>query len=118
MFMYLDPLRKNSQLTVYTFVGKTAYLGLGKMGTQHNLNTKTVGCIKVGLPPSHEIDQLINFIERPYENYDDFISHANKSIMLIQERHAALISATVSGKIDVRDWQSLQQESTSKEVAA
>lgn len=35
---------------------------------------------------------------------DLLISQASQLITLIQERRTALISAAVTGKIDVRDW--------------
>lgn len=36
--------------------------------------------------------------------FDDLTQKALKQIELLQERRTALISAAVTGKIDVRDW--------------
>ena len=36
---------------------------------------------------------------------DSLISNQEQAIVLMQERKTALISAAVTGKIDVRDWQ-------------
>ncbi|HCK7469501.1 TPA: restriction endonuclease subunit S, partial [Enterobacter hormaechei] len=36
--------------------------------------------------------------------FDDLTQKAFKQIELLQERRTALISAAVTGKIDVRDW--------------
>jgi type I restriction enzyme S subunit len=37
--------------------------------------------------------------------FDISLSKASKQIELLHERRTALISAAVTGKIDVRDWQ-------------
>ena len=75
------------------------------MGTQLNLNTDTVGGIKVGLPPKDEIEQIVTHIENQSRKYSELIDRAVDSIELMKERKTALISAAVTGKIDVRDWQ-------------
>ena len=106
-FVYFPELSINNKFIYYIFEAGEAYLGLGKMGTQLNLNTETVGGIKIGLPPAKEMDLIIKGIEQSNEKYDELIFQANKSISLMQERRTALISAAVTGKIDVRNWQTL-----------
>ena len=103
-FVYFPDLKINNKFLYYIFEAGEAYLGLGKMGTQLNLNTDSVGGIKIGLPPLNEIGAIINIIEKSNIKYDDLINKANKSISLMQERRTALISAAVTGKIDVRKW--------------
>lgn len=102
-FVYFPELSINSKYLYYIFEAGEAYLGLGKMGTQLNLNTETVGGIKIGLPPEKEMEQVIEFIENSNQKYDVLISKAQLSIKLMQERRTALISAAVTGKIDVRN---------------
>ncbi|MCG9727862.1 restriction endonuclease subunit S [Vibrio brasiliensis] len=104
-FVYFPQLRINNKYLYYIFDAGQAYLGLGKMGTQLNLNTDTVGGIKIGLPPANEIEEIISNIEQKNTQYSDLISKAVSSIDLMKERKTALISAAVTGKIDVRDWQ-------------
>ncbi|MCQ9063692.1 restriction endonuclease subunit S [Vibrio diabolicus] len=104
-FVYFPQLRINNKYLYYIFDAGQAYLGLGKMGTQLNLNTDTVGGIKIGLPPANEIEEIISYIEQKNTQYSDLISKAVSSIDLMKERKTALISAAVTGKIDVRDWQ-------------
>ncbi|MCK8102391.1 restriction endonuclease subunit S [Pseudoalteromonas sp. 2CM36K] len=105
-FVYFPQLRINNKYLYYIFDAGQAYLGLGKMGTQLNLNTDTVGGIKIGLPPENEIEEIISYIEKKNTQYSDLISKAACSIDLMKERKIALISAAVTGKIDVRDWES------------
>ncbi|MFT5591668.1 MAG: type I restriction enzyme S subunit [Oceanicoccus sp.] len=104
-FVYFPELKINNKFLYYIFEAGEAYLGLGKMGTQLNLNTESVGGIKVGLPPRNEVEAIITFIEESNIKYDALIDKANNSIKLMQERRTALISAAVTGKIDVRNWQ-------------
>lgn len=103
-FVYFPSLRINNKFLYYIFEAGQAYLGLGKMGTQLNLNTDTVGGIRIGLPTDDEIERIVEYIESQKQKYDIIISTANKTIELMQERRTALISAAVTGKIDVRDW--------------
>ncbi|XDF78105.1 restriction endonuclease subunit S [Aliivibrio fischeri] len=103
-FVYFPSLKINNKFLYYIFEAGQAYLGLGKMGTQLNLNTDTVGGIKIGLPSKQEIEQIIIFIEKQKDEYDTLIKKASDSINLMQERRTALISAAVTGKIDVRNW--------------
>ncbi|MGI2224309.1 restriction endonuclease subunit S [Shewanella frigidimarina] len=108
-FVYFPQLRINNKYLYYIFDAGQAYLGLGKMGTQLNLNTDTVGGIKIGLPPANEIEEIISYIEKKNSQYSELISKAVSSIDLMKERKTALISAAVTGKIDVRDWQASSQ---------
>ena len=103
-FVYFPTLKINNKFLFYIFEAGQAYLGLGKMGTQLNLNTETVGGIEIGLPPKEEIEAIIKYIEAEKIRFHNLISKAEQAIQLMQERRTALISAAVTGKIDVRGW--------------
>ena len=60
--------------------------------------------------PIAEQRQIVNFIVNETTKLDTLTATAFSAIALLQERRAALISAAVTGKIDVRGWQLLQQE--------
>ena len=47
----------------YVFAAGQAYKGLGKMGTQLNLNTDTVTGIKVAIGTSDELSQIVAFLD-------------------------------------------------------
>lgn len=53
-------------------------------------------------PPKQEQEEIIKFIERNLNRFDILSQKANKAIELLKERRTALISAAVTGKIDVR----------------
>lgn len=104
-FVYFPSLSIDNKLLYRIFEVGTCYGGLGKMGTQLNLNTETVGGIQIGIPPNPEIARILEFIDRQSSAFDSLIGEAAKGVELLQERRSALISAAVTGKIDVRGWQ-------------
>ena len=57
------------------------------------------------LPPLHEQIEISSFIYSQENRLDKLVSNSEVAISLLQERKTALISAAVTGKIDVRDWQ-------------
>lgn len=72
---------------------------------QPNLNTDIVKDISIPLPPSDEIEHIVACIHKFRAHYSQLESKATQGITLLKERKTALISAAVTGKIDVRDWQ-------------
>lgn len=66
--------------------------------------------LKVGgaFPPKIEQSGICDYLEKSLAQYDDLELKASEIINLMQERRTALISAAVTGKIDVRNWQAPQ----------
>ena len=56
------------------------------------------------VPPVAEQQRIVDKINEQMKTFDSLVSKAQKAIQLMQERRTALISATVTGKIDVRGW--------------
>ncbi len=54
-------------------------------------------------PPMKEQEEIANYIDDKTSKIDTLISKASKAIELLKERRTALISAVVTGKIDVRE---------------
>lgn len=67
---------------------------------------------------SGEINRIAEYIRDQKEIYSNLISKANKSIKLMQERRTALISAAVTGKIDVRHHASRPAGNDTSEFSA
>ena len=61
-----------------------------------------LGSLSVWFPPSKEQNEIVLFLNRELCKVDYLIDRANKSIKLLKEYRTALISAAVTGKIDVR----------------
>ena len=58
--------------------------------------------LKVCLPPLEEQDRILSEIDTETARIDGLISLTERSIDLLREKRAALITAAVTGKIDVR----------------
>ncbi|MGM8872574.1 restriction endonuclease subunit S [Psychrobacter sp. 2Y5] len=72
--------------------------------TVTHLRVEQVQNIPVLVPPLEEIIQIHKHIEQLKLSFDNIELNAKKAIQLMQERRTALISAAVTGKIDVRGW--------------
>jgi type I restriction enzyme S subunit len=101
-FVYFPELKIDPMFLFRIFEAGACYAGLGKMGTQLNLNTDTIGSIRIALPPDHEIAEILGFIANKTQKITLLQSNAERGIELLKERRSALISAAVTGKIDVR----------------
>ncbi|MGP5588132.1 restriction endonuclease subunit S [Glutamicibacter ardleyensis] len=66
------------------------------------LNHDSLGAAPVWLPPQWEQEQIVRFFEAELPKIDAAITDAREAITLSKERKAAVISAAVTGKIDVR----------------
>ena len=73
---------------------------------------------EVTIPPPEEIQEILSEVDKLKTKYEALISSAEKAIKLMQERRIALISAAVTGKIDLRNWQAPEQTKNHKEAVA
>lgn len=81
-----------------------AYLHAETPGiTRYGLKQDTIGSILVVCPPYSEQQTIANYLDNATCKIDTLISKAQEAIELLKERRTALISATVTGKIDVRE---------------
>jgi type I restriction enzyme, S subunit len=77
---------------------------------QPNLNTDIVKGISVPIPPENEVEGIVAAIAKTRAQFKVLTEKAVKGIELLQERRSALISAAVTGKIDLRNEQTLVKE--------
>jgi len=61
--------------------------------------------LPITVPPSKEQKLIVAFLENETVKLDTLEAEANRAITLLQERRTALISAAVTGKIDVRGFE-------------
>ena len=73
-------------------------------GTQQNIGMGVIENLHVACPPKDEAIQIANYLQNKMARFEILVDKATKQIELMKERKAALISAAVTGKIDVRDW--------------
>ncbi|AOR60409.1 restriction endonuclease subunit S [Pectobacterium parmentieri] len=82
------------------------HLDLHAHGTanQASLNVSDMLDFKYARPPLSEQVEIVEYIQNYNLNFDNLEAHSEAAIKYLQERRTALISAAVTGKIDVRDW--------------
>ena len=64
---------------------------------------ENLGSIEFSAPPPEEQDVIATFIEEQNEKHDAIVEPLKRQIDLLREYRQALISAAVTGKIDVRE---------------
>ena len=70
--------------------------------TMDGLNMATLGGVPIPTPPIDEQAQILKYLKDQAQEFDPLVSQAQSAITLLQERRIALISAAVTGQIDVR----------------
>lgn len=72
----------------------------------------------IPVPSLKEQEEITQVIAKKMKVYAELTEKAELQITLLQERRTALISAAVTGKIDVRNWQSPTVAETHTELSA
>ncbi len=78
---------------------------------QPNLSMENLGNLPIPIPPKAEQEEIVRHVDKIGGGYLKLTAEAERGIELLQERRTALISAAVTGKIDVRGLASDHQES-------
>lgn len=100
-FVYFPTLKLNRKYLYRILESGRCFGGLGKLGTQLNLNTDTIGNIRVPVPPPRELDEIIEVIDADVEKANTLVEKVQTALALLLERRQALISAAVTGKLEV-----------------
>lgn len=113
------PMTINPQIAVFknvSCVPKFLYLALtipaiqslvavnNTGGTIPTMTQTTIGGFCIGSPPLVEQQAIVEHLEGELAKLDTLTAEAQRAIDLLQERRTALISAAVTGKIDVRNF--------------
>lgn len=70
--------------------------------TFKRVNVEEIRNLLIAFAPAAEQGEIASYLEHQTTKFDELISTAESTVLLLQERRAALISAAVTGKIDVR----------------
>ncbi|ACL71696.1 type I restriction-modification system, S subunit [Thioalkalivibrio sulfidiphilus HL-EbGr7] len=73
--------------------------------TVESIEQEYLGNTMVPMPPPSEMMEILQFLNGQLEKYRLLTEKATRAIELLREHRTALISAAVTGKIDVRGWQ-------------
>lgn len=74
-------------------------------GVNQNIHAEDIKNTVICAPSLSEQKEIIEYLENQCLLFENLIYKASYSVKLMQERRTALISAAVTGKIDVRNWQ-------------
>lgn len=72
-------------------------------GAVPSMNEGQISSQRIPVPPDFEIDRIVNYLDQETSKIDRLIEKTQRSIELAKEHRTALISAAVTGKIDVRE---------------
>jgi type I restriction enzyme S subunit len=75
-----------------------------KLANQSIISSGLILSAKFTFPNEKEQLEIVAHLDRALEKFDQVSAQCLKSLDLLQERRTALISAAVTGKIDVRSW--------------
>ncbi|RFA25784.1 hypothetical protein CAI21_18160 [Alkalilimnicola ehrlichii] len=101
--------------------GRLELEATGASSSMLNIGQATVRDLVFPVPPVDEQHGIVTFIDNQLVRSDKLVAEAEKAVELLQERRSALISAAVTGKIDVRGWKpasSVATDDTAAQVTA
>ena len=78
------------------------YFAVAQYGLKQGMSLENIRESPVPLPPLHEQRQIVDIVRSETASVGTLINEARTAITLLQERRTALISAAVTGQIDVR----------------
>ena len=95
--------RIDGYFLAYSLTVKTDVMRfLSNASTIGIMNQEKTKEISIALPPKDEQVAIGSFLDRHVANTEKLIEQASYAIILLKERRSALISAAVTGQIDVR----------------
>lgn len=94
---------------LYYFTQSKSFKGWKELifnkATIENIGADKYAELAVSVPEVEDQKKIVSFLNLKLGVFDQVIEKAGKQIRLLKERRTALISAAVTGKIDVRQWQ-------------
>ena len=108
----LKPSEQCSSAYLTYLLSSKGYLSyvesLVRGGTRDRISRSMLGAIKIPNPPCDEQHAIAAFLDRQMEAIDALSTRVETAIERLQEYRTALITAAVTGKIDVRDLEQVR----------
>ena len=105
--MVVRPLQSVARFLAWTLLSRyvlEAQIELESMrAAQPHLNAKELGAVLILLPTDSEQRAIVAFLDRETARLDALVAKVREAIDRVNELRTALISAAVTGKIDVRE---------------
>ena len=104
---YIKPSAVGLEVNYLLRVIESAYLKLRRDSEEAGATKGAITCTQIGelripLPPLSEQNAIASHLIVESAKFDTLTAEAQRAIDLLQERRTALISAAVTGQIDVR----------------
>lgn len=98
------PTRVTTRFAFFALMAaKEHLLVLASGGGQPNINQEKLRALRIPVPPIAEQKTIVEEIDRKVRGIDSLSGRSQNVIALLRERRSALISAAVTGKIDVQE---------------
>ena len=105
---WLATFTQSEQARTYFFLNSKQSTNLA------SISASNVMSLALPIPSVSEQQQIIAYLEEDRSSHEQLTEVAISTVELLQERRSALISAAVTGKIDVRGWQPPASSQTSE----
>jgi type I restriction enzyme, S subunit len=110
-------LPKFIKASILSDVSQSQLLFAAQGSTMDGLNMQILGELPIAYPPLDEQVEIFEEVSRQEDKFSNLLDRAQRAVDLLLERRTALISAAVTGKIDVRNWQAPSQTNNQKIAA-
>lgn len=96
---WLSSFTQSEQARAYFFVNSKQSTNLA------SISASNVMSLILPIPTVDEQEAILSYLEQNKKRYEQLVNAATTTVELLRERRSALVSAAVTGKIDVREWQ-------------
>lgn len=95
-FVWFPELTINPEFLYYIFQSDLPFGGLGKVGTQLNLNTETIGNIEIPFISENDINSIVAYLDHKTAIIDALIEKKEQLIQKLQAQRQAIINEAVT----------------------
>ena len=102
--VFAQPTRLRTRFVYYWLLGfREVLISHSAGGGQPNLSQEDLRALRIPAPPTPEQDRIGDYLDAEVSRLDGLASEIDSAIERLQEYRAALITAAVTGKVDVRE---------------
>lgn len=96
---WLATFTQSEQARIYFFLNSKQSTNLASISASNAMG------LALPIPSVNEQQEILAYLDQDRARHEQLVGVATSTVELLQERRSALISAAVTGKIDVRGWQ-------------
>ncbi|MCW2255407.1 type I restriction enzyme S subunit [Providencia alcalifaciens] len=103
--LFLKSFKNGDIRYIYYYLLSMDLKSLAAGSAVGSLDRNNIHSRHMAVPSLQEQQSMAKYLKEKLETFNLLTEKANETVKLLKERKTALISAAVTGKIDVRDWQ-------------